>query len=68
MSRQSGREVALYRNTGNGERYIAIGNKTGVNIPENSRLIAHTQPGTAAAVRASVADEAALVRLNRARR
>jgi hypothetical protein len=36
-----------------------------VNIPENSRLIAHTQPGTgAAAVRASVADEAALVRLN----
>jgi hypothetical protein len=65
MSRQSGSEVALYRNTSNGERYIAIGNKTGVNIPENSRLIAHTQPGTgAAAVRASVADEAALARLN----
>jgi hypothetical protein len=64
MSRQSGSEVALYRNTSNGERYIAIGNKTGVNIPENSRLIAHTQPGTgAAAVRASVADEAALARL-----
>jgi hypothetical protein len=65
MSRQSGGEVALYRNASNGERCIAIGNKTGVNIPENSRLIAHTQPGTgAAAVRASVADEAALVRLN----
>jgi hypothetical protein len=65
MSRQSGSEVALYRNTSNGERYIAIGNRTGVNIPENSRLIAHTQPGTgAAAVRASVADEVSLARLN----
>jgi hypothetical protein len=64
MSRQSGGEVALYRNASNGERFIAIGNRTGVNIPENSRLIAHTQPGTgAAAVRASVADEAALARL-----
>jgi hypothetical protein len=65
MSRQSGREVALYRDIGSGERFVALGNRTGVNIPENSRLIAHTQPGSgAAAVRASVADEAALARLN----
>jgi hypothetical protein len=65
MSRQSGREVALYRDLGSGERFVALGNKTGVAIPENSRLIAHTQPGSgAAAVRASVADEAALARLN----
>jgi hypothetical protein len=65
MSRQSGREVALYRDIGSGERFLALGNRTGVNIPENSRLIAHTQPGSgAAAVRASVADEAALARLN----
>jgi hypothetical protein len=65
MSRQSGREVALYRDIGSGERFVALGNRTGVAIPENSRLIAHTQPGTgAAAVRASVADEAALARLN----
>jgi hypothetical protein len=65
MSRQSGREVALYRDLGSGERFVALGNKTGVAIPENSRLIAHTQPGSgAAAVRASVADEAGLARLN----
>ena len=63
-SRQSGREVALYRNTATNERFVAVGSRTGVEVPQGSRLIAHTQPGTGAtAVRASVADEAALARL-----
>jgi hypothetical protein len=63
-SRQSGREVALYRNTATNERFVAVGTRTGVEVPQGSRLIAHTQPGTgAAAVRASVADEVALARL-----
>jgi hypothetical protein len=63
-SRQSGREVALYRNTATNERFVAVGTNTGVEVPQGSRVIVHTQPGTgAAAVRASVADEAALSRL-----
>ncbi len=63
-SRQSGREVALYRNTATSERFVAVGTRTGVEVPQGSRLIAHTQPGTgASAVRASLADEAALARL-----
>ncbi len=63
-SRQSGREVALYRSTATNERFVAVGTRTSVEVPQGSRLIAHTQPGTgAAAVRASVADEAALGRL-----
>jgi hypothetical protein len=63
-SRQSGSEVALYRNLTTNERFVAVGTRTGVEVPQGSRLIAHTQPGTgAAAVRASVADEAALARL-----
>ncbi len=63
-SRQSGSEVALYRNLATNERFVAVGTRTGVEVPQGSRLIAHTQPGTgAAAVRASVADEVALSRL-----
>jgi hypothetical protein len=63
-SRQSGSEVALYRNLATNERFVAVGTRTGVEVPQGSRLIAHTQPGTgASAVRASVADEAALSRL-----
>lgn len=63
-SRQSGREVALYRDLASGERYVTVGTRTGAQVPEGSRLIAHTQPGTgAAAVRASVADEVAISRL-----
>jgi DNA/RNA non-specific endonuclease len=46
-----------------GDRFIALGDKTGVTVPANSKIIAHTQPGSGgAAVRASVADEAALAR------
>lgn len=63
-SRQSGREVALYRDAATGDRFVAFGNRTGVEVPQGAKVIAHTQPGTgAAAVRASVADEAALTRL-----
>lgn len=63
-TRASGREVALYRDAATGERYLAVGSKTGVEVPQGAKLIAHTQPGIGAdAVRASVADEAALTRL-----
>lgn len=63
-TRASGREVALYRDAASGERYLAVGTKTGVEVPQGAKLIAHTQPGIGAdAVRASVADEAALSRL-----
>jgi hypothetical protein len=63
-SRLSGSEVALYRNLATGDRFVAVGTRTGVEVPQGSRLIAHTQPGSgASAVRASLADEAALSRL-----
>jgi len=63
-TRASGREVALYRDAASGERYLAVGTKTGVEVPAGAKLIAHTQPGIGAgAVRASVTDEAALTRL-----
>ncbi len=63
-TRASGREVALYRSAADGERYVAVGTRTGVEVPMGAKLIAHTQPGMgASAVRASVADEAALARL-----
>lgn len=58
------REGALYCNTATNERFVAVGTRTGVEVPQCSRLIAHTQPGTGAgAVSASGADEAALSRL-----
>lgn len=63
-TRASGREVALYRDVASGERYLAVGTRTGVEVPAGAKLIAHTQPGIGAgAVRASVADEAALTQL-----
>jgi hypothetical protein len=48
VSRQSGSEVALYRNLSTNERFVAVGTRTGVEVPQGSRLIAHTQPGTGA--------------------
>lgn len=63
-TRQTGREAVLFRDLGSGERFVTFGSRTGVTVPEGSRVIAHTQPGSgAAAVRASMADEAALSRL-----
>ena len=63
-SRQAGREVALYRDVASGERYVTMGSRGAVEVPQGSRVIAHVQPGAgASAVRASVADEAALSHL-----
>lgn len=63
-SRQSGREIAVYRDLASGERRLVVGGEGAVQVPGNSRLIAHTQPGTGpAALAPSAADQAGLARL-----
>lgn len=43
-SRQSGREIAVYRDA-NGQRMITQGAEGSVSVPAGSRIVAHTQPG-----------------------
>ena len=60
-SRQSGRELAVYRDGATGQRLVTMGAADQVSVPAGSRLIAHTQPGVGpAALAPSAADRAAL--------
>jgi len=43
-SRQSGTEIAVYRDA-NGQRMITQGSEGAVSVPAGSRIVAHTQPG-----------------------
>lgn len=55
-SRQSGSEIAVYRNA-NGQRMITQGSEGAVSVPAGSRIVAHTQPGVGgASLTPSVAD------------
>lgn len=55
-SRQSGKEIAVYRDA-DGQRMIIMGSKDAVEIPAGAKIIAHTQPGLGVAARApSAAD------------
>jgi len=64
-SKAGGNEIALFRDRGTGQLFLREGLPTSTQIPLNSRLILHSQPGsTAMSVRPSALDRIALGQLN----
>lgn len=60
-SRQSGVELAVFRDGTTGQRMVTMGAAESVSVPAGSRIIAHTQPGAgAAALTPSATDLAGL--------